>query len=71
MKGTCEQNEYSKNPKTDFTLSAKISQVSSEDTVTGHLAWYLEEEEEEEEEEFIKTVSRDVLITVLYKCYSL
>jgi hypothetical protein len=47
MEGNHEQNEYRKNPKTNFTLSAKrtkFNQMSSEEigaeyeTVTSHLA---------------------------------
>jgi hypothetical protein len=46
MDGVCEQNEYRKNLKTNFVLSAtrtKINQMSDEEiegkyeTVTGHL----------------------------------
>jgi hypothetical protein len=47
MEGVCEQNEYRKNPKINFTLSAKrmkINWMSREEdggkyeTITGHLA---------------------------------
>jgi len=47
VEGTCEQNEYRKNPVTNFTLltkRSKINRTSSEEmggkyeTVTGHLA---------------------------------
>jgi hypothetical protein len=47
IEGTCEQNEYRENPKTNFTFSAKktkINQAFKEEmgekyeTVTGHLA---------------------------------
>jgi hypothetical protein len=50
MEGTHEQNEYRKNPKTNFMLSAKrtkINQTSSEEMggkyeiAVGHLAKYL------------------------------
>jgi hypothetical protein len=46
MGGTCEENEYRKSPKTNFTLSTeskKINQMFNEEmgdkheTVTGHL----------------------------------
>jgi hypothetical protein len=28
MKGTCEENEYRKNPETNFTLSAKTTKIN-------------------------------------------
>jgi hypothetical protein len=47
MEGTCEQNEYRKNPKTNYVLlrkKTKIKRTSSEEmgrkyeTIPGHLA---------------------------------